>query len=91
MTAQRSWSALLRGWKLASWRWSKASSPLAAWKERMVTLGRPIEARSPDGRVLSGVALDVLQDGSLLLRLDDGSEQIVRAADVTWRGSNNEP
>ena len=65
-------------------------SPLAAWKERLVTLGRPIEARSPDGRVLSGVALDVLQDGSLLLRLDDGSEQIVRAADVTLRGSNNE-
>ena len=66
-------------------------SPLAAWKERLVTLGRPIEARSPDGRVLFGVALDVLQDGSLLLRLDDGSEQIVRAADVTLRGSNNEP
>ncbi len=66
-------------------------SPLDAWKERLVTLGRRVQARSFDGRVLSGVAVDVLQDGSLLLRLDNGAEEIVRAADVTLRGPNNEP
>ncbi len=64
-------------------------SPLAAWKERLVTLGRPVQAKGLDGRVLSGVAVDVLQDGSLLLRLDNGAEEIVRAMDVTLRGSNN--
>ena len=66
-------------------------SPLAAWKERLVTLGQPVQAKGLDGRVLSGVAADVLQDGSLLLRLDNGAEEIVRALDVTLRGSSDAP
>jgi BirA family biotin operon repressor/biotin-[acetyl-CoA-carboxylase] ligase len=60
-------------------------SPLPAWKERLVTLGRPVEATGFDGRVLSGTAVDVHEDGSLVIRLDDDRQEIVRAADVTLR------
>jgi BirA family biotin operon repressor/biotin-[acetyl-CoA-carboxylase] ligase len=60
-------------------------SPLAAWKDRLVTLGRPVDATGLDGRVLSGMAVNVQEDGSLVLRLDDGSRSVVRAMDVTLR------
>ena len=65
-------------------------SPLAAWKERLVTLGRPVEAKRFDGRVLSGVAVDVQPDGSLVLRLDNGAQEIVRAMDVTVRSAERD-
>lgn len=64
-------------------------SPLTAWKDRLVTLQCAVEARGFDGRVLAGVAVDVQEDGSLVLQLDDGREEIVRAMDVTLSGSHD--
>lgn len=58
-------------------------SPVAAWSARLVTLGRPVIARGHDGRQLAGVASSVLPDGALCIRLDNGTEEIVRAMDVT--------
>lgn len=60
-------------------------SPVAAWAARLVTLGRPVVAQASDGRRLAGLASRVLPDGALCIRLDDGTEEIVRAVDVTLR------
>lgn len=65
-------------------------SPVAAWKTRLVTLGKPVEARGFDGRALSGIAEDVQEDGSLMLRLADGRTEVVRAMDVTLRSNRSE-
>ena len=67
----------------------QAISPLAAWKDRLITLGRPVEARGFDGRAVAGLAVDVFEDGSLVLRLDDGRQEVVRAADVTLRSDRS--
>ncbi|MFZ2487884.1 MAG: biotin--[acetyl-CoA-carboxylase] ligase [Anaerolineae bacterium] len=60
-------------------------SPLPAWKARLHTLGRPVVAHGLDGRTLQGVAADVLPDGALLIELDDGRVEAVRASDVSLR------
>lgn len=60
-------------------------SPLPAWRARLVTLGRPVQAQTTGGRRLSGVARDVLPDGALYIDLDGGGYEVVRAGDVTLR------
>lgn len=60
-------------------------SPVAAWAARLVTLGQPVVAQASDGRRLAGVATRVLPDGALCIRMDSGTEEIVRAVDVTLR------
>jgi len=55
------------------------------WRDRLVTLGKPVRVTSP-GITLEGTAESVGPDGSLLLRLPDGTLERVLAADVTLRG-----
>jgi BirA family biotin operon repressor/biotin-[acetyl-CoA-carboxylase] ligase len=55
------------------------------WRESLVTLGRKVCARS-GSTVYEGVAESVARDGSLRLRLPDGSLITVSAGDVTLRG-----
>lgn len=62
-------------------------SPLPAWKARLHTLGRPVIAQALNGHTLRGVAADVLPDGALLIELDDGRVEAVRASDVSVRTS----
>ena len=57
---------------------------LAAWRGRLVTLGRKIVARSINGTI-DGVAEDVDESGALLLRRADGSMTRVIAGDVTLK------
>lgn len=63
----------------------RGDSPTAAWAARLVTLGRPVAAHLPDGRQLSGLATRVLEDGALCIRLGNGTEEVVRAVDVSVR------
>lgn len=65
-------------------------SPLPAWQARLVTLGQPVQALSHDGRILAGVARDVLPDGALRIELDGGGSAVVRASDVTLRARKAE-
>lgn len=57
-------------------------SVLAAWRDRLVTLGQRVRVRTPRGEIV-GTALDVDGDGSLIVRADDGARHTVRAGDVT--------
>ena len=54
------------------------------WRGGLVTLGKAVSVTSSEG-VVAGVAGDVEADGSLVLRLDDGSLMRVVAGDVTLR------
>lgn len=54
---------------------------LAAYRRRCVTLGRRVRFDTPTG-VLIGEATDVADDGSLLLRTDDGVDHRLSAGDA---------
>ncbi len=53
----------------------------AAWAAQLDTLGRPVTIREAD-RDLHGVAIAVTPEGGLIVRTDDGREEIVWAGDV---------
>jgi BirA family biotin operon repressor/biotin-[acetyl-CoA-carboxylase] ligase len=57
---------------------------LRRWREMADTLGRPVRVEMARG-ALEGIAADIGEDGSLLVRLRDGSLQRVVAGDVTVR------
>jgi BirA family biotin operon repressor/biotin-[acetyl-CoA-carboxylase] ligase len=59
-------------------------SPRDRWRSLLVTLGQRVTATEPH-RVTDGVAEDVDDDGSLLLRADHGSLVAIEAGDVTLR------
>lgn len=53
----------------------------AAWRDRLITLGRPVRVETPGG-VLEGFAEGVDGDGALLVRDAAGALQAVTAGDV---------
>ena len=59
-------------------------SPYADWRMLCDTLGRPVTAQGVGG-MIAGVAEDVAEDGSLLVRQADGTLAGVAAGDVTLR------
>ena len=58
----------------------------AEWQDRLVTLGKRVQVTSGDS-IIEGVAESVARDGSLLLRLPDGSTTRIVAGDVTLRNA----
>lgn len=54
------------------------------WQQNLVTLGRPVNAKSGD-KVYEGIAESVERDGSLMLRLRDGSLKRIVAGDVALK------
>jgi BirA family transcriptional regulator, biotin operon repressor / biotin---[acetyl-CoA-carboxylase] ligase len=70
----------------AAWRLSDGdvarSGVLAGYREACGTIGQRVRAELPDGKAITGVAVDVDEDGRLLLKLDDGTPQPISAADV---------
>lgn len=68
-----SWhSALIRG---------DGGELFAAWRRRLITLGRPVRVETPGGLV-EGLAEDVDRSGALLVRDTAGALQTVTAGDV---------
>ena len=59
-------------------------SPLAEWRDNLVTLGKNIHVRSGDD-VFEGIAESVAEDGSLMLRGADGRLLKFMAGDVTLK------
>jgi len=59
-------------------------SPLAAWRERLATLGQPVRASWPGGEV-EGIAEDTDDEGGLVVRTAAGELVTVQAGDVTLR------
>ena len=64
---------------------SGSRRPFEAWKQRLVTLGREVNATG-GGQTLRGVAVDVTDAGALLIETPDGVRHSVEAGDVTLRG-----
>jgi BirA family biotin operon repressor/biotin-[acetyl-CoA-carboxylase] ligase len=62
--------------KSGSWR------PFEAWRDRLITLGREVVAHGLAGAP-RGIAVDVEEDGALVLQLADGRRLRVEAGDVT--------
>lgn len=54
------------------------------WRDRLITLGQPVSAETPQGELL-GVAIDVTPDGALVLRDQHGQHHLIAAGDVTIR------
>jgi len=76
-------------------RWRQAAEEpaalLAAWRERLVTLGRHVRlavpAAGPDAHEVEGEAIDVTSTGELVLRLPDGSTPSFPVADERERSA----
>ncbi|WP_251443534.1 biotin--[acetyl-CoA-carboxylase] ligase [Veillonella intestinalis] len=60
------------------------NSTLAEWKELSITLGKQVEVRAP-GSTYEGKAIDLDQDGNLMIERADGSVERVVAGDVSIR------
>jgi BirA family biotin operon repressor/biotin-[acetyl-CoA-carboxylase] ligase len=56
--------------------------PFYSWKDRLVTLGREVTATG-GGSVVKGRAVDVAEDGALLILQPNGTKVRVDAGDVT--------
>jgi BirA family biotin operon repressor/biotin-[acetyl-CoA-carboxylase] ligase len=56
--------------------------PFYSWKDRLVTLGRQVTATG-GGSVVKGKAVDVAEDGALLIQQLNGKKVRVEAGDVT--------
>jgi BirA family biotin operon repressor/biotin-[acetyl-CoA-carboxylase] ligase len=62
-------------------RFLQGASPFAEWQSRLGTLGRQVVAQVGE-EVLSGLAEFVVPEGTLFLRLEDGSRRELFAGDV---------
>jgi BirA family biotin operon repressor/biotin-[acetyl-CoA-carboxylase] ligase len=58
--------------------------PFETWKRRLITLGRDVTVSAPD-RTFAGKAVDVEDDGALVVMSEDGRRVRVEAGDVTVR------
>ena len=83
LTPEAAASRLLEclGHWLEAWR-AEGFAPIRdAWRARARDLGRAVIARLPNETV-EGVALDLAEDGALVLALPDGGERRIAAGDV---------
>lgn len=58
---------------------------LAAWRERDVTVGRPVRVRATNG-VIEGMALAIDSDGSLVMARPNGVRVRISTGDVELLG-----
>jgi BirA family biotin operon repressor/biotin-[acetyl-CoA-carboxylase] ligase len=70
LTAVDGWSAKI-----------ERDEPFDVWRSRLVTLGQYVTVSLPNG-VRSGIAEDVLPDGALLLRKDNGDLEKISAGEL---------
>ena len=59
---------------------------LAAYRRDCVTLGHTVQILSPDGRRETVEALDVDEQFGLVVRRQDGTQDIIRSGEVSVRG-----
>jgi BirA family biotin operon repressor/biotin-[acetyl-CoA-carboxylase] ligase len=72
--------------QLARWRAYGVEPLFARWSAAAHPLGELLSVHEPGGRLLSGTFGGLDPDGSLLLRLADGSVSAIHAGDVTIQG-----
>jgi BirA family biotin operon repressor/biotin-[acetyl-CoA-carboxylase] ligase len=62
--------------------WAAGESPLAAYRAVSATIGQDVRAQLPDGSVLEALAVDVDDEGRLVVQGSDGARTSLSAADV---------
>lgn len=62
--------------------WRGDTVMLEDYIDRCSTIGQEVDIQLPDGAMAHGTAVDVAEDGCLLLRTANGAVQAVRAGDV---------
>lgn len=67
---------------LKLWRTSESFALALAWQERAHALGTRLVVHTGTNDILSGRFSGLEPDGALRLLLDDGSVEIIRAADI---------
>ena len=67
------------------WRIGGINTILPAYREHSITLGSRVNVISLNGS-FEALAVDVLEDGALMVQLDSGEQVPVRAGDVSVRG-----
>ena len=65
---------------------AEKASIMDRYRSDCITLGRQISILKADGSVRHGTAENIDSDGGLLVRFDDGSEEIVSSGEVSIRG-----
>lgn len=68
---------------LALWRASDRQAFAQAWLARAHARGSALKVHGPDGEIINGRFDGIEPEGTLLLRLADGSVRAIHAADVT--------
>jgi BirA family biotin operon repressor/biotin-[acetyl-CoA-carboxylase] ligase len=69
--------------ELERWRTAGLEPLLRRWQSVAHSCGTALTVHEPDGAVIAGVFAGLSQDGSLLLRLEDGTTRPIHAGDVT--------
>jgi len=64
------------------WRTSESSALVRAWQARAHSLGTRLTVHVSQDELIAGRFAGLEPDGALRLMLDDGSTQVIRAADV---------
>jgi BirA family transcriptional regulator, biotin operon repressor / biotin---[acetyl-CoA-carboxylase] ligase len=72
--------------ELARWRRSGLKPLLARWQAAAHPRGTPIACHEPGGGRISGTFDGLESDGSLRLRLADGTRRVIHAGDVMLEG-----
>lgn len=62
--------------------WAAGESPLGDYRALSATIGRDVRAHLPDGSTLEALAVDVDDDGRLVVEGSDGARTSLSAADV---------
>ena len=65
---------------------TEKASLMDAYRRDCMTLGQSVSVVKADGSVRHGTALDIDEDGGLLIRFTDGSEETVTSGEVSVRG-----
>ena len=53
------------------------------WRDRLINFGLPVVAHGFDGKDAEGIAIEVYEDGALIIEQADGNRVRVNAGDVT--------
>ena len=69
--------------ELERWRTYGLEPLLRRWQAAATPLGTPLAVHEPDGALVSGRYAGLANDGSLLLRLDNGERRAIHAGDVS--------
>lgn len=67
---------------LGQWRGEGLAPVRQRWLDRAHPVGTALTARMPDGSAIDGLFDGLDHDGALILRLADGTRQVIHAADI---------